>query len=126
MRRGGEQIAALRNEIEASLQRLEKETLIARNGDDFFFLTNEERDVSREIKEISLTGADEARELAKLVFDEVLGGRSGRPHWGKLYSTSALALAARYPRFDDFRRLAERMDPARKFRNRMLDALLDS
>lgn len=66
---------ALRNAIEASLQRLEKETLIARNGDDFFFLTNEERDVSREIKEISLTGADEARELAKLVFDEVLGSK---------------------------------------------------
>lgn len=66
---------ALRNDIEASLQRLEKETLIGRNGDDFFFLTNEERDVSREIKEIDLTGADEARELAKLVFDEVLGGK---------------------------------------------------
>ncbi len=31
----------LRHQIEASLQRLEKETLIGRNGEDFFFLTNE-------------------------------------------------------------------------------------
>ncbi|MAY26112.1 MAG: hypothetical protein CMK02_07435 [Polycyclovorans sp.] len=65
---------ALRNEIEASLQRLEKETLVARNGDDFFFLTNEERDVSREIKEVDLSSADEAKELGKLVFEEVLKG----------------------------------------------------
>ena len=41
---------ALRKTIEASLARLEGETLIARNGDLYFFLTNEERDIGREIK----------------------------------------------------------------------------
>lgn len=56
--------------------------------------------------------------------DDVLGGGSGRPHWGKLFSTDAVALAARYPRFDDFHLLADRMDPTRKFRNGMLDRLL--
>ncbi|HHX4896295.1 TPA: BREX system P-loop protein BrxC, partial [Acinetobacter baumannii] len=35
---------ALRKRIEESLQRLEKESLITRNGDEFLFLTNEERD----------------------------------------------------------------------------------
>lgn len=66
---------ALRKKIEDSLQRLEKETLVSRNGDDFFFLTNEERDISREIKEVDLTSADEARELGQLLFDESLRGQ---------------------------------------------------
>ena len=44
---------ALRKTIEASLARLEGETLIARNGDLYFFLTNEERDIGREIKNVS-------------------------------------------------------------------------
>lgn len=65
----------LRKQIEDSLQRLEKETLVSRNGDDFFFLTNEERDISREIKDVDLTSADEARELGQLLFDEALRGQ---------------------------------------------------
>jgi len=62
----------LRKQIEDSLQRLEKETLVSRNGDDFFFLTNEERDITREIKDVDLTSADEARELGELLFKESL------------------------------------------------------
>ncbi|MDO8310272.1 MAG: D-arabinono-1,4-lactone oxidase [Actinomycetota bacterium] len=56
--------------------------------------------------------------------DELLGQGDGRPHWGKLFRTRPAALAQRYPRFDDFRELADRMDPDRKFRNDFLDALL--
>jgi hypothetical protein len=59
---------ALRHQIEASLQRLEKETLIGRNGEDFFFLTNEERDISREIKDVDLSTAEEAKLLGELIF----------------------------------------------------------
>ncbi|WP_022975319.1 BREX system P-loop protein BrxC [Nevskia ramosa] len=66
---------ALRQELEASLQRLENQNLVGRNGDDFFFLTNEERDVSKEIKNVDLSSADEAREVARLIFDEVLGNK---------------------------------------------------
>lgn len=65
----------LRRELEASLQRLENQNLVGRNGDDFFFLTNEERDVSREIKNVDLSSADEAREVARLIFDELLGNK---------------------------------------------------
>ena len=46
---------ALRRKIEESLGRLEKETLISRNGDIYFFLTNEERDINREIKTVDLS-----------------------------------------------------------------------
>ncbi|MHB1166453.1 MAG: D-arabinono-1,4-lactone oxidase [Candidatus Nanopelagicales bacterium] len=56
--------------------------------------------------------------------DELLGQGEGRPHWGKLFRARPDALAQRYPRFDDFARLADRMDPDRKFRNGFLDALL--
>ena len=67
---------ALRNQIEASLQRLEKETLVSRNGEDFFFLTNEERDISREIKDVDLSPSEETRLLGELIFDDVLAGQS--------------------------------------------------
>ena len=66
---------ALRKTIEASLQRLERETLINRSGDTYFFLTSEERDINREIKNVDLSSAEEARLLGDLVFDDVLKGQ---------------------------------------------------
>ena len=63
---------ALRQQIEDSLQRLEKETLISRSGDNYFFLTNEERDINREIKRIDLSSGEEAKLLGELIFDDVL------------------------------------------------------
>ena len=64
---------ALRKVIEASLARLEGETLIARNGDLYFFLTNEERDIGREIKNTPVPSGAEERELGKLLFEDLLG-----------------------------------------------------
>lgn len=66
---------ALRRRIEESLQRLEKETLINRNGDLYQFLTNEERDINREIKTVDLNAGDEARLLGEILFDDVLKGQ---------------------------------------------------
>jgi hypothetical protein len=63
----------LRDKIEASLQRLEKETLVSRNGEDFFFLTNEERDISREIKDVDLNSSEETKFLGELIYDDLLG-----------------------------------------------------
>lgn len=63
---------ALRRRIEESLLRLEKETLINRSGDNYFFLTNEERDISRDIKNVDLTGGEEAKLLGELIFHDVL------------------------------------------------------
>ncbi len=66
---------ALRRKIEESLQRLEGQTLISRSGDNYFFLTNEERDVSREIKAVDLSSAEEAKLLGELIFEDVLRGQ---------------------------------------------------
>lgn len=67
---------AIRHQVEGSLQRLEAETLISRNGEDYFFLTNEERDVSREIKNVDLNAGDSSKLLGDLVFGEVLKDQS--------------------------------------------------
>ncbi|MGC4033256.1 MAG: BREX system P-loop protein BrxC [Tepidisphaeraceae bacterium] len=66
---------ALRRKIEASLGRLEKETLIARNGDLYAFLTNEEQDIKNEIKAVELTGGEESKLLGEIVFEDVLKGQ---------------------------------------------------
>ncbi len=63
---------ALKREIEAGLERLEKQTLISRNGDLYFFLTNEERDVSREIKGVDITSSEEVKLLAEIVYSDIL------------------------------------------------------
>ena len=48
-----------------------------------------------------------------------------RPHWGKWFAASADALRPLYPRFDDFRALAQEWDPTGKFRNDYLARTLD-
>ncbi len=44
-----------------------------------------------------------------------------RPHWSKLFQTDAVTLATSFPWLDDFRALADRLDPAGKFRNDFLE-----
>lgn len=65
---------SIKRQIEESLQRLEKETLITSNGDLYFFLTNEERDVSREIKNVDIGSSEQTKQLGELIFDEVYKG----------------------------------------------------
>ncbi len=62
----------LRKQIEESLLKLEQETLINRNGELYFFLTNEERDVSQEIKQVTLEGNEDTEKISELLFEDVL------------------------------------------------------
>lgn len=63
-------------------------------------------------------------EVAALLplIEEQLLPLGARPHWAKLFATADLA--DRYPRFADFRSLAERVDPHGRFINRFLADLL--
>lgn len=63
---------ALRSSIEESLLRLERDTLISRNGDLYFFLTNEERDINKEIKSQDYGQADLQKLLGEVVFEDIL------------------------------------------------------
>lgn len=71
---------ALKRQIQESLARLERQNLVSRNGDLWFFLTNEERDVSQEIKSVEISSSEVSRLVSELVFDEVLGGQTKVRH----------------------------------------------
>jgi L-gulonolactone oxidase len=49
---------------------------------------------------------------------------AGRPHWGKLHFQTSATLAPRYPEFDRFRAVRDRLDPDRRFANEYLDRVL--
>ncbi|MFT4215499.1 MAG: D-arabinono-1,4-lactone oxidase [Microbacterium sp.] len=56
--------------------------------------------------------------------EEVMLAHGGRPHWGKMHTLDAAALRGRYPHFNDFTALRDRLDPSRAFRNPYLDRVL--
>lgn len=47
-----------------------------------------------------------------------------RPHWGKLFTMAPAQYAPLYPRLPQFRDLADRLDPAGKFRNGFVERTL--
>ena len=48
--------------------------MINRSGENYFFLTNEERDIKREIEIVDIGGAEEAQLLGEFIFEDVLKG----------------------------------------------------
>jgi FAD-linked oxidoreductase len=56
--------------------------------------------------------------------EEVLDSYAGRPHWGKRHYQCAATLRPRYPAWDRFLAVRERLDPARKFENDHLRRVL--
>lgn len=65
---------ALKKEIADALDRLVHQTLVQRSGDDYIFLTNDEQDVGRGIKNTDIDEREVVESLAKKVFDEIYGG----------------------------------------------------
>jgi FAD-linked oxidoreductase len=56
--------------------------------------------------------------------EQIMLAHDGRPHWGKMHTLDVTALRERYPRFEDFLALRDRLDPERLFRNPYLDRVL--
>ncbi|GAA1590850.1 D-arabinono-1,4-lactone oxidase [Kribbella hippodromi] len=50
-------------------------------------------------------------------FERIVADYDGRPHWGKLHTLTASELRTRYPHFDDFVAVRDRLDPQRVFEN---------
>lgn len=63
---------ALRKQIEEGLNRLERQMLIARNGDEFVFLTNEEKEIENEILHTDVEPSELTSKLSSLIFDGLL------------------------------------------------------
>ena len=62
----------LRIAITESLDALENNLLIARQGDEYIFLTNEEKEIEKEIQNTEIETSDETNELSKILFEEIL------------------------------------------------------
>ena len=56
--------------------------------------------------------------------EQIMLAHDGRPHWGKMHTLDSALLRERYPRFDDFVALRDRLDPSRMFQNRYLERVL--
>ena len=61
----------LNKKIDASLKRLEKQTLIQKNGDVYSFLTNEEQDIRREIKKQLVDPGEILDEASNRIYSEI-------------------------------------------------------
>ncbi len=66
----------LRKKVEESLQLLEKECLITLNGNEYLFLTNEERDITRKIKATDISTSEETKALTDIIYKELLGDKN--------------------------------------------------
>jgi FAD/FMN-containing dehydrogenase len=53
-----------------------------------------------------------------------MDAHDGRPHWGKLHFQTAEQLRRRYPEWDQFMAVRDRLDPEGAFQNRYLDQVL--
>ena len=69
---------------------------------------------------------------ARLPYEDFFGDlepifkdHAGRSHWGKLNTLSAVEMAARYPKWEDFRAVRKRFDPAGVFLNDYLRELFE-
>ena len=78
-----EDIIALSKQVSSSLNRLEKQTLIQKNLDEYSFLTNEEQDVNREIMHQTV----EDSEISEVIFNFV---------YSSIYPKSKFGLSNRY------------------------------
>ena len=57
--------------------------------------------------------------------EQIMRSFGGRPHWGKMHTQTAETLRDVYPRFDDFVRVRDELDPERRLANPYLDRVLD-
>lgn len=69
---------ALRESVKGSLDRLIRENYVARHGDTYAFLTDEEQDIEREIKDTVIDAASVIDRISKLVFDGIYPKRRYR------------------------------------------------
>lgn len=68
----------LKKQIGESLNRLIKQTLIQKNGEEYVFLTNEEQDVNREIKNMHVETSEIIQKIGEEIFDGIYPNKKYR------------------------------------------------
>jgi hypothetical protein len=71
-------LPAFSAKVQEALNLLEQQTYIQRNGNLYEFLTDDEKDVEKEIKHTEVENADVAEDLSKSIFDQTLRNRKIR------------------------------------------------
>jgi len=61
----------LKMSLEKSLRRLVQETLIQKDGNEYVFLTDEEQDVNREIKNMLIDPSDVSGKIGEVIFEDI-------------------------------------------------------
>ena len=69
---------ALKSRIAESLKRLEAETLIQKNGEEYDFLTNAEQDVNKQINNTAYNEAEVQRTILEIIYDKIFEGNKYR------------------------------------------------
>ncbi len=73
-----QELPQLRKKVEEALNYLEQQTYIKRNSELYEYLTDEEKDIEKEIKNIEVEATEVAAELEKIIFDNVIKHRKIR------------------------------------------------
>jgi hypothetical protein len=63
----------IKDKVNEGLKKLIKQTLVQKNGDEYVFLTNEEQDVNKEIKNISIDSGEITLKAGEIIFDDIYG-----------------------------------------------------
>lgn len=63
----------IKDKVNESLKKLIRETLVQKNGDEFIFLTNDEQDVNKEIKNIIADPGEVVQKIGEIIFDDIYG-----------------------------------------------------
>lgn len=63
----------IKDKVNESLKKLIRETLVQKNGDEYIFLTNDEQDVNKEIKNMNVDNGEVIQKIAEIIFDDIYG-----------------------------------------------------
>lgn len=63
----------LKDKVQHSLNKLIRETLVQKNGDEYIFLTNDEQDVNKEIKNMQIDNGEIVQKVGEIIFDDIYG-----------------------------------------------------
>lgn len=61
----------LKDKVNESLKKLIRETLVQKNGDEYIFLTNDEQDVNKEIKNMAVDNGEVIQKVGEIIFDDI-------------------------------------------------------
>ncbi|KRU27603.1 P-loop containing nucleoside triphosphate hydrolase [Clostridium sporogenes] len=61
----------IKKKVQESLNRLIGQTLAQKNGDEYVFLTNDEQDVNKEIKNMPVDNGEVIQKIGEIIFDDI-------------------------------------------------------